>query len=127
MTPATESTPVDEVPSLVDKLLAQATGSRPAEAALLILTEALNGRLLDAVRLLGDNDTMAEIDWPATRTSTGYLSGGERRLLALADSLASGHPVDLADTVTGLDDWNAHVVVDAIAHATGVHHWGYDR
>jgi ABC-type transport system involved in cytochrome bd biosynthesis fused ATPase/permease subunit len=112
---------------LADKLLAQAQGSRPAEAAVIVLVEALQGRLLDAVTLLGENDTMAEIDWPSTREATGYLSGGERRLLALADSLASGHPVDLSDTLTGLDSWNAQVVVDAMAHAAGVHHWGYDR
>ena len=113
--------------TLVDKLLAQASGSRPAEAAIIILVEAINGRLLDALTLLGENDSLAEIDWPATRETTGYLSGGERRLLAVADSLASGQPVDLADTLTGLDHYNAQVVVDAIAHATDVHHWGYDR
>jgi hypothetical protein len=127
VTPTTETTPVDQPLSRADKLLNQAAGCRPAEAAVIILIQAISGRLLDAVTLLGENHTMAEIDWPATRETTGYLSGGERRFLALADSLASGHPVDLADTVTGLDDWNARVVVDAIAHAAGVHHWGYDR
>lgn len=113
--------------ALVDKLLAQASGSRSAEAAVIVLVGAVQGRLLDAVTLLGEDDTMAEIDWAATRDTTGYLSGGERRLLTLADSLASGNPVDLADVLTGLDSWSAQVVVDAIAHAAGVHHWGYDR
>ena len=66
-----------------------------------------------------DNDrAMAAIDWEATRTDLGYLSGGERRLLAIADSLATGHPVDLSDVLTGLDDNNATVVLDAFAHAT---------
>lgn len=113
--------------ALVDKLLAQASGSRSAEAAVIVLVGAVQGRLLDAVTLLGEDDTMAEIDWAATRDTTGYLSGGERRLLTLADSLASGNPVDLADVLTGLDSWSAQVVVDAIAHAAGVHHRGYDR
>ena len=113
--------------SLAAKLLAQASGFRPAEAAIIMLIGALDGRLLDAVTLLGANDQTAEIDWPATLTSTSYLSGGERRLMALAASLGSGEPVDLADNLTGLDSRSADVVVEAIAHATGVRSWGYDR
>jgi ABC-type glutathione transport system ATPase component len=113
--------------TLADKLLNHANGSRTAEAAILILLDTAGGRLLDAVTLLGESDTMAEIDWPTTRTAPGHLSGGERRLLALADSLATGHPVDLADTLTGLDATNSRAVLDAIAHATGTYLWGYDQ
>jgi ABC-type lipoprotein export system ATPase subunit len=60
---------------------------------------------------------MAAIDWDTTRKTTGYLSGGERRLLALADSLATGQHVDLADTLTGLDGHSSQAVVNALAHA----------
>ena len=35
--------------------------------------------------------------------------------------------VDLADCLSGLDTYNAQVVVDAIAHAAGIHFAGYDR
>ena len=103
-------------------LQAQADGDRAVEASIIIVTRAVRGQLLDAVTLAwSDNDRgMAEIDWDATRTSTGYLSGGERRLLALAGSLGSGHAVDLADALTGLDDHNARVVITAVAHATGL-------
>lgn len=113
--------------ALADKLLNQADGDRTVEAAVIVLVEAVHGHLLDAVSLAWEDDARAQIDWDATRTTTGYLSGGERRVLAVADSLASGHPVDLADVLTGLDTWNSQVLVEAIAHATGIHSWGYDR
>jgi hypothetical protein len=49
---------------------------------------------------------MATIDWDAaiTAINAGNLpcSGGERRILQLAASLAAGTPVSLHDTVTGL-------------------------
>jgi alpha-D-ribose 1-methylphosphonate 5-triphosphate synthase subunit PhnL len=91
------------------------------------VTAGLGGRLLEFVCLAWEDDHMAAIDWSATRLNTGWLSGGERRLLEIADSLASGHPVNLADTLTGLDPANSQTVVDAVAHATGVQRWGYDR
>lgn len=53
---------------------------------------------------------MAAIDWGAavTALNSGDLpcSGGERRILQLAASLAAGTPVSLRNTVTGLDDHN---------------------
>jgi hypothetical protein len=54
---------------------------------------------------------MAAIDWEAaiTALNSGGLpcSGGERRILQLAASIAAGTPVSLRDTVTGLDQDNA--------------------
>ena len=113
--------------TLADKLHLHAFGITHLEAACHVLTRAASGRLLDALQLVWEDDDAAEIDWPATLATTGHLSGGERRLLNLAASLGSGHPVDLADTLTGLDAWNAQVVVDAIAYTTGIHSLGYDR
>lgn len=67
--------------------------------------------------------TTAEIDWPAaiTALSTGEIpcSGGERRILQLAASLATGIPVDLRDAVTGLDEHNIQRLITAISHASG--------
>jgi hypothetical protein len=67
--------------------------------------------------------TMANIDWPAAITAldAGELpcSGGERRLLRLAASLADGIPVDLRDTLTGLDTRNIALTVTAVLHASG--------
>ena len=66
---------------------------------------------------------MAAIDWAAATAAlhAGELpcSGGERRILQLAASLAGGIPVDLRDTVTGLDDHNAARLLTAIRHTAG--------
>ena len=113
--------------TLADKLNIYAFGICHLEAANHILTRAVQGRLLDTLRLAWEDNEAAEIDWPATVEGAGYLSGGERRLLGVAASLGSGHPVNLTDALGGLDTWNAQVVVDAIAHAAGVHFAGYDR
>ncbi|MGH3406270.1 MAG: hypothetical protein ACRDRJ_27790 [Streptosporangiaceae bacterium] len=68
---------------------------------------------------------IASIDWPAAITAldTGGLacSGGERRMLKLAASFAGGIPVDLRDTITGLDDHNVSLVVTAVLRAAGQH------
>jgi hypothetical protein len=66
---------------------------------------------------------MAAIDWEAAATAlhSGGLpcSGGERRILQLAASLAAGTPVSLRDTVTGLDNDNTARLITAIRHASG--------
>jgi len=66
---------------------------------------------------------MAAIDWEAAISAlqVGELpcSGGERRILQLAASLAAGSPVSLRDTVTGLDAINAARFLIAIRHAAG--------
>lgn len=46
------------------------------------------------------------------------LSGGERRVLTIAASLASSdHPVDLRDAIISLDAASAAIVLAALAHA----------
>jgi hypothetical protein len=66
---------------------------------------------------------LAEIDWSAVITAldTGDLpcSGGEQRILRLAASLADGIPVDLRDSLTGLDDHNITLVITAVRHTAG--------
>jgi hypothetical protein len=47
------------------------------------------------------------------------LSGGERRILELASSIAAGFPVSLRDTIPGLDNRNLQLVTTAIRHAAG--------
>ena len=67
--------------------------------------------------------TMAGIDWPAAIAAldNGGLpsSGGERRVLRLATSLADGIPVDLRDAFTGMDAANVDRAVQAMLHAAG--------
>ena len=72
---------------------------------------------------LSDGTPMAWIDWDAVITALdgGHLpsSGGEKRMLRIAASLASGHPVSLRDAIPGLDQRNVGLVVTAVRHAAG--------
>ncbi len=66
---------------------------------------------------------LAHIDWQAVITSreTGHLpcSSGENRILRLAASIAAGIPVDLNETLCGLDQTSISLVVRALRHANG--------
>jgi hypothetical protein len=66
---------------------------------------------------------LAGIDWAAAISAldAGELpsSGGERRMLRLAASLADQAPVSLGDAVTGIDQANIQLVLNAIRHASG--------
>ena len=73
-------------------------------------------------RGLADGPEMATIDWPAAITALGAslpCSGGEQRMLRITASLADGIPVDLQDTLTGLDDRNVQLLITAVLHASG--------
>ena len=64
----------------------------------------------------------AVIDWPAVITALGSslpCSGGEQRMLKITASLADGIPVDLRDTLTGLDEASVGLLLTAIRHASG--------
>jgi hypothetical protein len=67
---------------------------------------------------------LASIGWEAAVTAlhAGELpaSGGERRMLLLASSIAAGTPVNLNDALPGIDRRNAALVVSAVAHAAGL-------
>lgn len=53
---------------------------------------------------------------------SGYLSGGERRVLRIAASLADPEAtVDLSDALSGLDRQHLALVLAAVAHAGGSH------
>ena len=66
---------------------------------------------------------MAQVDWDAAITAlhAGRLpvSGGERRILQLAASIAAGIPVSLRDAIPGLDNRNLQLVITAIQHTAG--------
>ena len=71
----------------------------------------------------GGEAAHAAIDWTAAATAldAGTLpcSGGERRIFRLAASLAAGLPVNLRDTLTGLDEHNLTLTISAFIHAPG--------
>ena len=113
-------------------LRACAAGLYPLEAGVALLAgngtflrrDDFTSRFITAGTSISDGTTlMAAIDWDAAIASlhAGELpcSGGERRVLKLASSLAGGIPVDLRDAVTGLDDGNIARLVTAILHASG--------
>lgn len=100
--------------SLPDRICAQASGSRTAEAAAYLVIRC---GLLDHLSI-DDHPShgLALIDWEHAAGLTA-VSGGERCLIAIAASLAAGAPLDLSDVLTGLDYANSRHLVRAIAHA----------
>ena len=107
---------------------------RPTKQAaihLLTYTELVRHRgfagLLDIedVDLRGEIVTAAFVrDWKALPTSptAHYMGGGDHRLLALAVSLATGEPVDLAENLVGFGFAHARRAIEAVAIATGAAH-----
>jgi hypothetical protein len=115
---------------LAAALRACATGICAVEAGVALLIS--NGTFLHrddfTTRFIehgtSDGNPMAAIDWDAATAAlnSGSIpcSGGERRILQLAASLAAGVPVDLRDAITGLDDHNTARLLVAIHHAAGM-------
>jgi hypothetical protein len=71
---------------------------------------------------IGSMQPIALIDWPAVIAALGPslpCSGGEQRMLKITASLADGIPVDLQDTLTGLDDSNIQLLITAIRRTSG--------
>ena len=117
---------------LSDALRACARGIHPLEAGTSLLIDCGNwlhrpdftSRFITTGTSISDGVTvLAATDWEAAIAAlhAGELpaSGGERRILLLAASIAAGTPVSLNDTLAGIDRRNASLVVSAIAHATG--------
>ena len=115
--------------SIAAALRSHADGSYclAAAAELLIAQSWLDradftGRFITLHRSPGSDTPVAVVDWPAAVTAPGTglpCSGGEQRMLKLTASLADGIPVDLRDTVTGLDDRNIQLLLTAIRRASG--------
>ncbi|TWP33539.1 hypothetical protein [Leekyejoonella antrihumi] len=101
-------------------LRAWASGILPTEAGVELLISAVDGRLLHGpwIRIATD-DTCTCFD-ATLADAAGELSGGERRILRIAASLADPTcMVALADVLVGLDDRHARLVLNAVAHAAG--------
>ena len=118
---------------LGDALQACARGIYPLEAGARLLIECgswlhrkdFTSRFITVGTSISDGTTLlASTDWEAAVTAlhAGDLpaSGGERRMLLLASSLAGGTPVSLNDTLVGIDRRNASLVVSSVAHAAGL-------
>ena len=72
---------------------------------------------------LASQATVAVVGWSAAVAALdgGALpcSGGERRMLHLAASIAGGIPADLGETLTGLDRASITAAARAVLHAGG--------
>lgn len=105
---------------VADELRAWARGLLPLEAAVDLIATACSGVLLAGPWVRQDDRGRRWFDPDVATAEKGYLSGGERRVLDIATSLASGeHPVDLSDALTGLDRDGAQAVLAAVARASG--------
>lgn len=115
--------------SITTALLNHAKGSccLSAAAELVIAQAWLNrddfaSRFITVCPSPGSGKPVAVIDWPAAVAALDTslpCSGGEQRMLKLTASLADGIPVDLRDTLTGLDDRNIQLLITAIHRAAG--------
>ena len=118
---------------LGEALRACARGIHPLEAGTGLLIDCgswlhrtdFTSRFITAGPSISDGATLlATIDWEAAITAlhAGELpaSGGERRMLLLAASIACGTPVSLNDALPGIDRRNASLVIRAVAHAAGL-------
>lgn len=111
-------------PPLPAALRAGAAGLCALEAAAgLIIAHGTWLTRDDFARFVEYGTGTAAIDWEAAARAleTGGLpcSGGERRMLTLASSLAGQTPVILGDAIIGIDDRNVGLLVQAVLHASG--------
>ena len=118
---------------LDDALRAGARGIHPLEAGTGLLIEHgswlhrddFTSRFVFTGPSISDGaNLLASIDWEAAVTALQAdelpASGGERRMLLLASSIAGGTPVSLNDALPGIDRRNACLAVRAVAHAAGL-------
>jgi hypothetical protein len=66
---------------------------------------------------------MANVDWAAAINAldAGGLpcSAGEQRMLRITASIGDGIPVNLQDSLTGLDERNIQLLIRALLHTSG--------
>jgi hypothetical protein len=103
---------------------AHAQGLRcPAATADLLIAQGwlhrddFTSRFVTVHPAAGDRHPTAAIDRPAAIAALGSslpCSGGEHRMLKITASIADGIPVDLQDTLTGLDDNNIQLLITTI-------------
>ena len=117
MTQACRSVPAD--------LRSWAAGSFPLGAAVELLIRAFDGRFASArARWIVQDNPGASfwLDPDAITPNSGVYSGGERRVLAIVQALATdGMWLDLGDILTGIDRRNLELVLAAMGHAAGSH------
>lgn len=108
----------DSMDRVTTGLRAWARGLLPLEAAVELIATAAGGRLIYGPWIRFDECGQHWFDPDFAAVQKSVLSGGERRVLEVAMSLASTeHPVDLSGVICGLDDQALDAVLSALAHA----------
>lgn len=118
-------------PDLTDALRQWASGSHNIEAAVGLLIAhgswlrrpEFRQRVIWTSHSRTSGFTHVGIDWDAASELQDLpASSSEHAILAIALSLADGdNQVDLGDALTSLDERNATLVLEAIAHACSLH------
>lgn len=107
-----------------DQLRARVRGSYTLEAGTEMLIRAFGGRFAEPGNPWVDEDPMSGktwIDFGEIPPHVGALSGGERRFLMLAASVAADVPVGVGEILDGLDRPLMEIALAAFAHASGSH------
>src|SRR4051794_22362063 len=106
-------------------LRAWAEGSYADEAGVELLIRAFDGRFAEPGCpwiCPGARPDWYWIDTDALVEHSGWMSGGERRVLAVVAALVDGRPIaDLADVLAGVDRRHLSLILAAMAHAGGSH------
>lgn len=90
-------------------------------AAVELLIAFNGGMLLNGPWIRSDGEGRDWFDPAVADAEGGHLSGGERRVLTVAMSLASSeHPADLRDVLTGIDPKAFVLLVQAMGLAFGL-------
>ena len=98
-----------------------ARGLPTLEAAVELLVTTLDGRLLDGPWIRKNDAGGRWCDPDLAAAQSGHQSGGEKRVLTIACSLArADHPVVLGDAITGIDPDAVSAVLTAMVHASGI-------
>jgi hypothetical protein len=105
------------------QLRAWAKGNYGMEAATELLIRGFNGRFADPGNPWVHPTTSGHwIDFDTIPAQIGALSGGEQRFLQITAALYDGDTtVNLGRALAGLDRRHVHLVLAAVAHASGTH------
>jgi hypothetical protein len=117
---------------LASALRARAQGLHcPQAAAELLIAQTwfhradFRNNFINITPHLVDGQAMANVDWAAAINAldAGGLpcSAGEQRMLRITASIGDGIPVNLQDSLTGLDERNIQLLIRALLHTSGRH------
>lgn len=108
----------------IERLRSWGSGMYATEAAAELIIRAYGGRFTSPGYPWIGRSAAGSV-WLDAEQMTGHtdqLSGGERRVLAIVQSLATAAPVgDLGGILAGVDRDNLTLILAALAHAGGSH------